>query len=260
MGQSLKEVWRHRDLVLSFAVRDVKARYKQTVFGVAWAIFQPFALMLVFTLVFSRFAKIPTEGVPYPVFSYLSLVFWTFFAMTISQGTVAIVANANLVRKIYFPRETLLMSIVLSAGLDLTVATVIFGGMLYYYEIPITLQALWVPVLLVLQTLLAFGVICFTSAMHVNFRDIGHAIPLTLQLWMFVSPVAYPLSLVPAAWLPIYLLNPMASIIEGYRFALLGGAPPNLAYLALDSWITLVVALAGYAMFKRVERTFADVI
>jgi lipopolysaccharide transport system permease protein len=254
------ELWHHRDLTLSFAMRDIKARYKQTIFGVAWAVLQPLSLMLVFTMVFSRFVKISTDGIPYPIFVYSSLMFWMCFSMTVSQGTLAIVANSMLVRKIYFPRETLLLSIAVSAGLDLLIASLIFAAMLAYYQIALTLTALWVPVLFLLQTLFALGVICFTSALNTHFRDIGHGMPLALQLWMFVTPVAYPLSVVPQSLLPLYLLNPMASIMDGYRATILHGSAPNLTYLGFGAAVTLVLAVLGYLTFKRAERTFADVI
>jgi lipopolysaccharide transport system permease protein len=260
MRTYLAEFWEHKDLTLSFAVRDIKARYKQTALGAAWAVLQPFSLMVVFTLVFSRFAQVPSDGVPYPIFSYAGLIFWTFFATAVSQGTGAIVANSNLVRKIYFPRETLLVSIVLAAGLDLAIAGVIFGVMMGYYQIPVPVTVLWVPVLLAVQTLFALAVVCFTSAIHVTLRDIGHGIPLLLQLWMFATPVVYPLSVVPARLLPIYQLNPMTPIIDGYRRVILHGQPPDLPALAAATVITLVLLALGYVFFKRAEGTFADVI
>lgn len=260
MREHLRELWHHRELTLSFALRDIKARYRQTALGAVWAVVQPFSLMVVFTLVFSRFAKVSSDGIPYPIFSYTSLIFWTFFATAVSQGTVAMVANATLVRKIYFPRETLLIAVILSAALDLVIATTIFGGMLVYYRTALTLTALWIPVLLALQTVFALGVICLSSALHVNYRDIGHGLPLLLQLWLFATPVAYPLSLVPAALLPFYLLNPMVPIIEGYRRVILRGLPPDPAQLLLATLIVLVVTSAGYVLFKRAEQTFADVI
>jgi lipopolysaccharide transport system permease protein len=260
MRANLSEFWEHKDLTLSFAVRDIKARYKQTALGAAWAVLQPFSLMVVFTLVFSRFAQVPSDGVPYPIFSYSGLIFWTFFATAVSQGTAAIVANSNLVRKIYFPRETLLVSILLAAGLDLAIAGIIFGVMLGYYQIPVPLTALWVPVLLAVQALFALAVVCFTSAIHVKLRDIGHGIPLLLQLWMFATPVAYPLSVVPARLLPIYQLNPMTPIIDGYRRVILHGQPPDLPALATAAVITLLLLAVGYVFFKRAEGTFADVI
>jgi lipopolysaccharide transport system permease protein len=260
MRTYLEEFWQHRELTRSFAMRDIKARYKQTALGAAWAILQPFSLMVVFTLVFAHFVQVPTNGVPYPIFSYSGLIFWTFFATSISQGTAAIVANANLVRKIYFPRETLLISIILSAAVDLGIAAVIFGVMLAYYKIAVSWAILWVPVLLVVQALFALSVVCITAALNVGLRDVGHAIPLMLQLWMFATPVAYPLDIVPAALRPLYELNPMTSIIEGYRRAILQGVRPDLPDLAIAVVITVVLLAIGYTYFKRSEATFADVI
>lgn len=260
MLDALVETWRRRDLILSFALRDVKTRYKQTVLGASWAILQPLSMAVVFTVVFSVFAKVPSDGLPYPIFSYTALLFWTFFATVISGGTMSMVANAPLIRKIYFPRETLLLSILLAAFLDFLIASSIFGAMLAYYKIRLTLTALWVIPLLVLQMLLALGVASLTSAAHVNFRDIGHGLPLVLQLWMFASPVAYPLSVVPDWLRPFYLLNPMASIIDGYRRAILHGVPPDLAALGYTAGAVLLFAAAALVAFKRAERTFADVI
>lgn len=245
---------------MSFTRRDIKARYKQTALGAAWAIVQPFSLMVVFTVVFSRFARVPSDGIPYPVFAYTALIFWSFFAKTVLGGTIAIVANANLIRKIYFPRETLLISVVLSGLIDLAVSAVIFVGFLIYYHVPLTITVLWVPVLLALQTFFALGVIFLTAPMHVNFRDVGHGIPLLVQLWMFATPVAYPISVVPEWLRTLYSLNPMAPIIDGYRRAVLQGLSPEPGPLVFSAVVTVVLLLAGFAAFKHAERTFADVI
>ena len=260
MREYLSELWQHRDLTLSFALRDIKARYKQTALGAAWAVLQPLSLMVVFTLVFSRFARVSSDGVPYPIFSYTALIFWSFFSVTVSQGTVAITANASLVRKIYFPRETLLISIIISAAMDLAIAAVIFAGMLAYYRISLTWAIVWLPVVLMVQTVFALGVICVSSAVQAYYRDVGHALPLFLQMWMFATPVAYPLSAVPDGLLPFYVLNPMTPVIDGYRRVILHGQPPDLVSLSTAASVTLVLIVLGYSVFKRAERTFADVI
>jgi ABC-type polysaccharide/polyol phosphate export permease len=256
----LRDLAAHAHLILSFARRDVRARYKQTVLGVAWAIVQPLALMVVLTFVFSGLTRVPTDGIPYPVFVYSTLVFWTFFATSVTQGTIAMVANASLVRKIYFPRETLLLAVVLAAALDLLFALTVLAGMLVYYEIAVGWTLVWVAPLLLLQVIFTLGVICVTSAVHVYLRDIGHALPLALQLWMFATPVAYPMSLVPSWLLPIYVLNPMAPVMESYRRVLLHGEAPDLANLALGFGVSLALMTLAYLGFKRAERTFADVI
>jgi lipopolysaccharide transport system permease protein len=256
----LGELARHAHLILSFAQRDIRAKYKQTVFGIAWAVFQPFSLMVAFTFVFSRFAQVNSEGVPYPIFSYSALIFWTCFATSVSQGTIAMTANANLVRKIYFPRETLLLAVMISALVDLVIAALVFAGMLLYYQIPLTWAGLWTIPLLALQMLITLAVICVTSAVHVHFRDMGHVLPLALLLWLFATPVAYPLSSVPASVRSVYMLNPMAGIIDGYRRALLQGSPPDLAYVVTAFAVALVALAVAYLFFKRAARTFADVI
>lgn len=256
----LRELAENAHLVLSFAKRDIRAKYKQTILGVAWAVIQPLSLMVVFTLVFSLFARVPSEGVPYPIFSYSVLIFWMFFASCVSQGTVAMTANATLVRKIYFPRETLLLAVMLSAFVDLMVAGVLLGAMFVYYQVAVSWALLWVIPLLVLQMLFILAVILITSALQVYYRDMGHALPLLLQLWLFASPVAYPLSTVPERLRPIYLVNPMAGIIDGYRSALLHGIQPNVTYLGAAAVALPIVVSAAYLFFKRAERTFADVI
>ncbi len=256
----LQELSQNLHLVLSFAKRDIRAKYKQTVLGAAWAVIQPLSLMVVFTFVFSMFARIPSEGLPYPIFSYSVLIFWTFFASCISQGTVAMTANAPLVRKIYFPRETLLLAVMISALVDLAIASLILAGMYIYYQIPLSWTMLWVIPLLGLQMLFVLTIILITSSVQVFFRDVGHALPLLLQVWMYASPIAYPLTSVPDWLKPFYLLNPMAGIIDGYRQALLHATHPNFLYLAVAYVVAILSVGGAYMLFKRAERAFADVI
>jgi ABC-type polysaccharide/polyol phosphate export permease len=256
----LRELAENAHLVLSFAKRDIRAKYKQTLLGVAWAVIQPLSLMVVFTLVFSVFARVPSEGVPYPIFSYSVLIFWMFFASCVSQGTVAMTANAALVRKIYFPRETLLLAVMLSALVDLTIAGGLLAAMFVYYQVALSWAMLWVLPLLLLEMLFVLAVILITSAVQVYYRDVGHALPLLLQLWMYASPIAYPLSSVPERLKPIYLINPMAGIIDGYRSALLHGVRPNLDYLGAAAVALPILVVGAYLIFKRAERSFADVI
>jgi len=260
MRDAIANLNQHWDLIASFAMRAIKARYKQSVLGVAWALLQPLSMMVVFTLVFSLFAKVPSDGIPYPVFAYSALIFWTFFANAITSGTGALVSNAPLIRKIYFPRDTLLIAVLLAGLLDLGVASLLFVGLLFYYKISLSLAALWVIPLLLLQIVLTFGVISLTSATHVNFRDIGHGLPLVVQLWMFATPVAYPISVIPGWLHPFYLLNPMAPIIDVYRRAFILGAAPDLPSLGSSLAITVIVTGLALSIFKRAERTFADVI
>jgi lipopolysaccharide transport system permease protein len=250
----------HRDLILSFALRDIKARYKQTALGVTWAVLQPISMMAIFTLVFSLFAKVPSDGLPYPIFAYSSLVFWTFFSTVITGGTLAMVSNSPLIRKIYFPRETLLIAVLIAGAIDLVIASTIFAGMLVYYKIHVTLAVFWVIPLLVLQMLFSLGVVSLTSAAHVSFRDIGHALPLLTQIWLLATPVAYPMSVIPDWLRPLYALNPMTPIIEGYRRAILHGMRPDFEGLAIAALCILLFTGVTFSFFKRAERTFADVI
>ena len=256
----LRELISHAHLILSFARRDLRAKYKQTFFGAAWAVIQPLSLMVVFTLVFSMFARVDSEGVPYPIFAYSALIFWTFFASCVSQGTIAMTANAALVRKIWFPRETLLLAVMISAFVDLAVAAIVLAGMFVYYQIAVSWTVFWVVPLLALQILFTLAVILVTSPMHVHFRDIGHALPLLLQLWMFATPVAYPLGSVPEWLRPLYMLNPMAGIVDGYRRVLLRGLPPDFTVLGVALVVAMLCCAGAYLLFKRAERTFADII
>jgi ABC-type polysaccharide/polyol phosphate export systems, permease component len=258
--QAIRELLHYSNLILSFARRDVRARYKQTALGAAWAVMQPLSLMIVFTLVFDRVARIPTDGTPYPIFSYSALIFWSFFSTSMTQGTLAMTANSNLVRKIYFPRETLLLAVLLSASLDLAIACAMLAVLMVLFGITVTWTVLWVPVLLVVQVLFTFALVCLTSAVHVYFRDIGHALTLGLQLWLFATPVAYPMSVVPEAVRPLYLLNPMAPLIVGYRRAIVYGQSPDLGSVGVVLGCVLILMTLTYLGFKRAERTFADVI
>jgi len=258
--RDLIELAQHRHLIMSFAQRDIRAKYKQTFFGAAWAIIQPASLMVVFTLVFSVFNRVESDGVPYPIFAYSALIFWTCFAACVTQGTIAMTANASLVRKIWFPRESLLLAIMISALVDLAVAACVLAGMFLWYGVPLHWTVVWVAPLLLLQLLFTFAVILLTSAAHVHFRDIGHAVPLLLQLWMFATPIAYPLASVPDSLKPFYVLNPMVGIIDSYRRVLLHGQAPDAQYLAVSTLLALICAGLAFVVFKKAERTFADVI
>ena len=257
---ALRELVQYSHLIPSFAARDIRVRYTQTILGVAWAILQPFSLMLVFTLVFGALSPVPTHGIPYPIFAYSTLVFWTFFSTATMQGTLAIMANAALVRKVFFPREVLLLAVLLSTGFDLTVACLFLLALLAYYQIALTWTALCIFPLLVTEVLFTLALVLITATLHVRFRDIAHALPLALQVWMFLTPVAYPLDVVPAGWRGLYLLNPLAPIVEGYRHVLLRKTPPDLHALGVALVVSLVLLSLSYVVFKRAERTFADIL
>jgi lipopolysaccharide transport system permease protein len=256
----LRELYRYRDLLWLWTMREVKVRYKQSLLGIAWAVLQPLALMVVFTLIFSRLVRVDTQGVPYPLFVYVALVPWTFLATSLNFGVPSLVNNLNLVTKIYFPREVLPLANVGAALLDLLFASVVVIGMLMIYGFWPTIHALWVIPLLALQVILAIGVTLFASAVLVFFRDVRFVIPLLVQIWMYATPVIYPTELVPERWWPYYFLNPMAGVIDGYRRVLLLAEAPRLSALALGAFVSLALLAFSYAFFKRKEPVFADLI
>ncbi len=250
----------YRELLINWVMREVRVRYKQSFLGVAWAILQPLSMMLIFTLVFSLFARIPSEGVPYPIFCYTALLPWTFFAGSVSFGVPSVVNQMDLVTKIYFPREILPVSSVIAAFFDFLVASTVFIGLILFYKVQLSVQIVWFPLLLSIQVLLTLGIVLFASAINVFYRDIRFIIPLMTQLWMFTSPVIYPVSSVPEWLRPFYLLNPMAPIIDGYRRVVLLGTMPDLTYLSICACISGLLFFSGYYFFKRVELNFADLI
>lgn len=246
--------------MLVWAVREIRVRYKQSLLGAAWAILQPLAMMIVFTLVFSRFAKVPTDGLPYPLFSYTALLPWTMLATAITSGVPSLVNNLNLVVKTYFPREILPIGAVGASFFDFLVASSIFIVMLLYYRIEITWTIIWLPLVLFLQLLLISGVAFTGSALLVLYRDVRFIVPLGLQIWLYLSPVIYPVTVVPEQYLPLYMLNPMAGIITAYRQIILYGQPPTWTYLAISGVEAVLVFLLGYLLFKKLEVSFADII
>ena len=256
----LIHLYNYRDLLLLWTGREIRVRYKQSVLGVGWAILQPIALMIVFSLVFSRIIKVDTGGIPYPIFSYAALVPWTFVATSLSFGIPSLVNNLNLVSKIYFPREILPVASIGAALLDFAMAGLVFIGMMLIYQIPVTINILWVIPLLGIQIILTVGVTLLGAAAIVFFRDVRFIIPLLIQIWMYASPVIYPASLIPEQYQTLYFLNPMAGIIAGYRSALVLGETPNLMALLLATIVSAVLLLLGYVTFKRSEPLFADLI
>lgn len=260
MGAYLKKIFDYRELLWLWIMREIHARYKQSILGGLWAILQPFALMVVFSVIFSRFLQVPTEGIPYPVFSYSVLIFWTFFSTSISFGTNSLINNMGLLTKVYFPREILLLAAIGASLVDLGVASTVFVGMLIYYDVSITTTILWVFPLLLLQIILAYGAILIGSALNVFYRDIRFVVPLGLQLWLYVTPIMYPIGIIPESWRPYLAINPMVGIVQGYRNAILYGKAPDWAALWPGVVITIAVFMLGYLYFKRVEWSFADAI
>jgi lipopolysaccharide transport system permease protein len=254
----LREVWAYRELLYFFIWRDVKIRYKQTAIGVLWVILQPVLNMLVFTLFFGRLAKLPSDGLPYPVFYFAALVPWMYFSYSLSYATTIVVDSQNLITKVYFPRLILPISAALSGLVDFAIGFIVLAIFCFAYHILPTLAALWLPVLLLLALFTALGVGLWLSALNALYRDVRYVIPFLIQFWMFASPVAYPSSLVPARWRWLYGLNPMAGVIDGFRWAITGrGQAPGLLLLASSAAVA-VVLLGGLFFFNRMESTVAD--
>ena len=254
----LREVWAYRELLYFFVWRDVKIRYKQTVIGVLWVVLQPVLNMLVFTLFFGRLAKLPSDGLPYPVFYFAALVPWTYFSYSLSSTTNVVVENQRLITKVYFPRLILPISTALSGLVDFAIGFAVLSIFCFAYGIRPTLAAFWLPVLLLLALFTALGVGLWLSALNALYRDVRYVMPFLIQFWMFASPVAYPSSLVPARWRWLYSLNPMAGVIDGFRWAITGhGNAPGLLLLASASAVMLVL-LGGVFFFNRMETTVAD--
>jgi lipopolysaccharide transport system permease protein len=259
LGINLKELWIHRELLYFLIWRDVKVRYKQTFLGAAWAIIQPLLTMLVFTLIFGKVAKIDSNGIPYPVFAYAALLPWTFFANAITSSGNSIVGSSQLITKIYFPRPIIPVAAVCAGLVDLAVAFPMLVVLLFYYRTGITLNFLLVVPLVLLTTLLAIAVGMWISAINVKYRDVKFALPFVVQIWMYLSPVAYPTSVVPESWRTIYTLNPFVGIIDGYRSAFFGRAVDWKA-LAISLLITLGFLAFASHQFRKMEKEFADII
>ncbi len=254
----LDEVWAYRELLYFFVWRDVKIRYKQTAIGVLWVVLQPVLTMLVFTLFFGRLAKLPSQGLPYPVFYFAALVPWTYFSYALQSTTNVVVDNQRLITKVYFPRLILPISTALSGLVDFAIGFVVLSVFAFAYGILPTLAALWLPVLLLLALFTALGVGLWMSALNALYRDVRYVIPFAIQFWMFASPVAYPSTLVPERWRWLYGLNPMAGVIDGFRWALTGrGQPPGLILLVSAVAVAMVL-LGGLFFFNRMEGTVAD--
>lgn len=250
----------YQDLIYTLSLHRIKVRYKQSILGIAWAILQPFSLMLIYTFIFSMMARVPSNGVPYPVFVYAALLPWSSFSSAISNGTASLVGHSGLITKVYFPREILPITNIVAAVFDFLIASTILVGLMVYYRIPFTVHTLYAIPIFLLLMLFATGIVFFLSATNVLFRDINLALPLLLQLWMFASPVAYPLSAVPARIRPFYELNPLVGIIENFRRVVLHGAAPDFSLLGVPLLVTAVLLPLSYIYFKHIEATAVDVI
>src|SRR5438876_3050769 len=256
----LKELWEYRELLYFLTWRDIKVRYKQTVLGAAWAIIQPFFMMVVFSLFFGYLAKVPSDGIPYPIFAYAAMLPWQLFAHALTESSNSLVANERLITKVYFPRLVIPLATILAGLVDFAIAFVVGIGLMAWYGIVPGPFIAAVPLFVALAVLTALAAGLWLSALNVEDRDVRYTLGFLVQIWLFATPVAYPSSLVPERWRALYGLNPMAGVVEGFRWALLGHGQPPGALLVVSTAVTFVVLAGGLWYFKRMERTFADVV
>jgi len=255
-----RELCEYRELLYFLVWRDIKVRYKQTALGAAWAVIQPFFLMLVFSLFFGRLGGMPSDGIPYPIFVYCALLPWQLFAQALAQSSGSLVANENLVTKVYFPRLVVPIAAVLGGLIDFAIAFVILIGMMIYYRVVPGVAIVTLPLFILLAVMTALGVGLWLSSLNVKYRDVRYALGFVTQFWLFATPVAYSSSIVPAAWRPLYGLNPMVGVVEGFRWALLGRAEPPGIQLAVSVAVVVIILIGGLFYFKRMENTFADIV
>lgn len=254
----LRELWAYRDLMTLLIRRDISIRYKQSAVGIGWAIVQPLMTMLIFTVVFGKFAKLPSEGYPYALFTMCALVPWTFFARALSGASGSIVGSAGMVSKVYFPRLILPISKTVSGIMDFGVAFGLLVVLLLFYRVSPSLGLLWLPFFILLALATALGIGLWLTALNVKYRDIGLLVPFLTQIWMYASPIAYSSTIVPDRWIWLYSLNPITGVVEGFRWALLGKAPPPAGPLALSCVVVVLMLVSGVWYFRRTERSFAD--
>jgi lipopolysaccharide transport system permease protein len=256
----LKELWRYRELLYFFVWRDVKVRYRQTALGAGWAILQPLFTMVLFTVVFGRLAKIPSEGLPYPVFSYAGLVPWTLFANGLSHASNSLVGNPTLITKVYFPRLALPVAKVLAGLVDFALAFVMLLALMTYYHVTPTANTVWLPIFIILTMITALGLGLWLAAINVQYHDVQYVVPFLIQMWLFATPIAYPASLLPDAWQKVAAINPMYGVVASFRWALLGteGAPASM--ILVSSLVSVLLLVSGAYYFRRVEKDFADLV
>lgn len=257
---NLRDLWLYRELILFMTWRDLKVRYKQTLLGTSWAVLQPFLTMVVFSIFFGNLANVPSDGVPYPIFSYTALIPWTLFSKALHDASRSLVASSHMITKVYFPRMILPLASVLAGVVDFLIAFVVLIGMMIFYGIYPTSNIWALPLFLLLALVTAVGVGLWLSALNVLYRDINYVLPFLTQFWMFLTPIAYPSSMVPQRFQTLYALNPMTGVVEGFRWALLGtGQTPGTMTL-VSSVVALVLLVSGMFYFRRMERQFADMV
>ena len=260
MWSHLKELYRYRDLLLSLALRDIKVRYRQTALGIAWAVLQPLAFMLIFTLVFEKFGKISSDGAPYPVFSYAGLLPWTFFATELSLAVSSIANHMSLVKKMYFPREVFPLAIILAAVVDFLISGALFVGLAVLFHVPVSWHWLWLAWPIAVELMALAGLALFLSAANVFFRDVKYIVPVTVQLGMFACPIIYSVSAIPARWRSLYLLNPMAVVIDSFRQVVFQQQLAGTLHLWIATAVSAALLVGAFTLFKRMEARFADAI
>ena len=256
----LRELWEYRELLYFLVWRDIKVRYKQTALGASWAIIQPFFTMVVFSLFFGQLAKVPSDGIPYPIFSFAALVPWTFFANGLGQASNSLVGSGTLITKVYFPRLIIPLASVFSGIVDFLIAFAVLIVMMLYYGLWPTLTALYLPLFLLLALVTSLGVGLWLSALNVEYRDVRYVVPFITQFWLFVTPIAYPSSLLQQPWRTIYGLNPMVGVVEGFRWALLRTNTAPGPIIAVSSAAAVLILVSGAFYFRRMEKTFADIV
>ena len=256
----LDEVWRHRELLYFLVWRDVLIRYKQTAIGVCWAVLQPLITMIIFAIIFGKLAKLPSDGIPYPVFAFAALLPWNFFSQALSRCGTSLVGNTNLITKIYFPRLLIPLAASVSPAVDLFFSFLVLLALMAWYGVIPGVGLFYLPLFIALALLTSLAMGLWLSALNVKYRDVGHIIPFLAQVWMYASPVAYSTTMVPQKWRLLYSLNPMVGVIEGFRWALLGTPRPDFVVITVSAVVMLVFLVSGLLYFKKMEQTFADII
>ncbi|MDM8553604.1 ABC transporter permease [Desulfococcaceae bacterium HSG7] len=257
---NLSEVWDYRELLFMFIWRDITVRYKQSLIGIGWVIIQPIMMMIIFSIIFGRLAKLPSDGIPYPIFTFCALLPWSYFARSLNDSSDSLVNAANLITKVYFPRLILPLSKVISGLIDFSISFIILLGMMLWYQITPSYGIFWLPLFILVTMMTAFGVGLWLTALNVKYRDIKFVVPFITQFWMYASPVAYSASLIPERWQLLYGVNPLVIVIEGFRWALLNTAAPNIGMVLISVGIVIIILIAGIYFFKKTEHEFADII
>jgi lipopolysaccharide transport system permease protein len=256
----LRDVWEYRELLFFLIWRDVKVRYTQTALGVTWAVIQPFFTMVIFSVFFGKLARIPSDGIPYPIFSYAALVPWTFFANGLHQSSNSLVSSGNLIKKVYFPRLIVPLAAVLAGAVDFILAFLVLLVLMFYYGMAPTANVVWLPAFMLLGVTTSLGVGLWLSTLNVEYRDVRHAVPFITQFWLFATPIAYPSTLLSEPWRTIYGLNPMVGVVEGFRWALLGTDTRPGGIVFVSCLMAIAILIGGAFFFRRMEKNFADVV